>query len=65
MNRYNHRQIVLGSEVLKPLRFSGVYVSGDPIAFATSVAALFDLTVQDENARTILQPTSATPLNQG
>jgi transmembrane sensor len=65
MNRYNHRQILLGSDGLKSLRFSGVYVSGDPLAFATSVAALFDLRVQDEDARTILQPTEATPLNQG
>jgi len=64
MNRYNHRQIVLGSDALKGLRFSGVYVSGDPHAFATSVAALFDLAVREEEARTILEPTSATPLDQ-
>lgn len=56
MNRYNHHQIVLGVDALKPLRFSGVYVSGDPAAFATSVAALFDLTVHQEANRTVLQP---------
>jgi transmembrane sensor len=61
MNRYSRRQIVLGAKGLNQLRFSGVYVSGDPLAFATSVATLFDLSMRDEPTRTLLAPTASTP----
>lgn len=61
MNRYSSRQIVIGDDALKSLRFSGVYVSGDPRAFATSVAALFDLRVQEEAARTVLKAATVPP----
>lgn len=57
INRYNHRQIVLGADSLKSLRLSGVYVSGDPQAFSTSIATLFDLAVEEGAARTVLRPT--------
>jgi transmembrane sensor len=51
MNRYNRVPIVLIDDVLAARRVSGVFRTGDNLAFAQAVAALHGLTVNERQER--------------
>ncbi len=51
MNRYSRIRIVLADDGLAARRVSGVFRTGDNLAFAQAVAALHDLTVGDRHGR--------------
>ena len=59
MNRYSRRPIVLvGDEASKELRISGLFRTGDNVAFARAVAALHGLVVHDRQDHVELAPGS-------
>ncbi|MES2956705.1 MAG: FecR domain-containing protein [Pseudomonadota bacterium] len=51
MNRYNRIPIVLADDMLAARRVSGVFRTGDNLAFAQAVAALHGLTVKEQGKR--------------
>jgi transmembrane sensor len=57
MNRYSRQPIVvLGSESSRGLRISGLFRTGDNVAFARAVAALHGLVVHDRGDHLELAP---------
>ena len=58
MNRYSRQPIVLAGDSSKALRISGVFRTGDNVAFARAVAAVLGLVVHDRQDRVELAPGS-------
>ena len=70
MNRYNRVPIVLADDTVAARRVSGVFRTGDNLAFAQAVAALHGLTVSERRERLELaqrpnSPDGALPRPQG
>jgi transmembrane sensor len=62
MNRYSRVPIVLADETLAARRISGVFHTGDNLAFAQAVAALHGLSLDDQQAQIALAPPPGAPV---
>ncbi len=61
MNRYSRVPIVLVDEALAARRISGVFLTGDNLAFAQAVAALYALSLNDQQASIALAQRPSAP----
>jgi transmembrane sensor len=54
LNRYGGRRLVIGDPSLAGLKVSGAFATSDTAEFASAIATLYDLSVENQGDRIVL-----------